>query len=108
MSQTAPRPAPIDVGIQSYSGSSERETLSAHCLDSTVDKQGRLGQASAWDRSLHYYDPHNSERTAQYLLAVDALNFCFWDDAEFEYEHLAGGLKQSLQRDPQILDAGWM
>jgi hypothetical protein len=29
----------------------------------------------------------------QYLLVVDALNFCFWPDGELEYEHLAGGIK---------------
>ena len=60
------------------------KTPSVHHFENTVYKQGRLGQPSAWDRSLHYYDPHHAERTAQYLLAVDALNFCFWEDAEFD------------------------
>ena len=31
--------------------------------------------------------------TAQYLLALDALNFCFWPQPGLEYEHLARGLK---------------
>jgi Potential Queuosine, Q, salvage protein family len=33
---------------------------------------------------------------AQYLLALDALNFCFWPQPGLEYEHLARGLKASL------------
>jgi hypothetical protein len=31
--------------------------------------------------------------TAQYLLVLDALNFCFWPQPGLEYEHLARGLK---------------
>ena len=31
--------------------------------------------------------------TAQYLLVLDALNFCFWPQPALEYEHLARGLK---------------
>lgn len=40
---------------------------------------------------IHFCD--GGPLTAQYLLVVDALNFCFWPDGELEYEHLAGGLK---------------
>ncbi|GBF97280.1 hypothetical protein Rsub_09971 [Raphidocelis subcapitata] len=63
----------------------------------------RRGAADGWDRELHFFDggPH----TLQYLLVLDALNFCFWPDGEFEYEHLAGGLKASLLEDPACLDA---
>ncbi|KAF6259077.1 hypothetical protein COO60DRAFT_1270304 [Scenedesmus sp. NREL 46B-D3] len=40
---------------------------------------------------LHFCD--GGPLTAQYLLVVDSLNFCFWPDAELQYEHLAGGVK---------------
>jgi hypothetical protein len=40
---------------------------------------------------LHFCD--GGPLTVQYLLVVDALNFCFWPDGELEYEHLAGGIK---------------
>ena len=33
-------------------------------------------------------------------------NFCFWPDAELEYEQLAGGLRRALLADPRALDAG--
>ncbi|KAI8462903.1 MAG: hypothetical protein J3K34DRAFT_527409 [Monoraphidium minutum] len=59
--------------------------------------------AHGWDKELHFYDggPH----TLQYLLVLDALNFCFWPDEELEYEHLAGGLKASMLEDIGCLDA---
>lgn len=48
----------------------------------------------------------------QYLLVVDALNFCFWPDHEgleegggLEYADLAGGLKRALDADSAALDA---
>jgi hypothetical protein len=42
--------------------------------------------------------------TVQYLLVVDALNFCFWPDGELEYEHLAGGIKVGQQQQQQQLE----
>lgn len=43
--------------------------------------------------------------TVQYLLVVDALNFCFWPEEGLEYEHLAGGVKRSLLEDQNSLSA---
>lgn len=34
--------------------------------------------------------------TAQYLLVLDALNFCFWPEEGLSYEHLATGLKVTI------------
>jgi hypothetical protein len=50
---------------------------------------------------LHFYD--GGPLTVQYLLVVDALNFCFWPDGELEYEHLAGGIKVGDYRDSKHL-----
>jgi hypothetical protein len=33
------------------------------------------------------------ELTVQYLMVVDALNFCFWPDPELEYQQLSLGVK---------------
>ncbi len=43
--------------------------------------------------------------TAQYILVLDALNFCFWPCPGLEYEHLAIGLKNVLEEDPTAFDA---
>jgi hypothetical protein len=44
--------------------------------------------------------------TAQYVFVLDSLNFCFWPVEGFEYEHLAGSLRDVLTRDPKAFDAG--
>ncbi|XP_047959288.1 queuosine salvage protein-like [Salvia hispanica] len=51
----------------------------------------------------HYFD--NGPLTVQYLLVLDALNFCFWPDDELNYDHLAVGLKEALQNDSSAFDA---
>ena len=51
----------------------------------TPDEQG-CGAADT-----HYMGP--SALTAQYLLVVDTLNFCFWPEPGLEYENLAKSLK---------------
>ncbi len=40
---------------------------------------------------------HGPDLAVQFLLVVDAINFCFWPDPELEYEHLAGGIKVGLK-----------
>ncbi|GAB4820369.1 hypothetical protein N2152v2_007415 [Parachlorella kessleri] len=55
--------------------------------------------------AVHFIDMSRPELTARYLLVVDSLNFCFWQDEEFEYENLAGGIKASVLRDSSCLDA---
>ena len=34
----------------------------------------------AFDADMHFVDPSDPVLTVQYLLVVDALNFCFWPD----------------------------
>lgn len=41
----------------------------------------------------------------QYLLVLDAINFCFWPDDELEYEDLAKGLKDAMLADRHCLSA---
>jgi hypothetical protein len=64
----------------------------------------------AWDDGGWHYAADAAEggpRTAQYVLVLDALNWCFWPSATgLEYEHLARGLKRALEADPAAFDAG--
>ncbi len=46
---------------------------------------------------IHFYE--GGPLTVQYLLVVDALNFCFWPEPGLEYEHLARGVKVTSQLD---------
>ncbi|KAK4367824.1 hypothetical protein RND71_011616 [Anisodus tanguticus] len=57
-----------------------------------------------WDfEGIHYFD--NGPLTVQYLLVLDTLNFCFWPDEEMSYDHLASGLKVTLESDKFAFDA---
>lgn len=57
-----------------------------------------------WDfEGIHYFD--GGPLTVQYLLVLDALNFCFWPDEELSYDHLALGLKRALEHDKSAFDA---
>ncbi|KAI8031048.1 Queuosine salvage protein [Camellia lanceoleosa] len=60
-----------------------------------------------WDfEGTHYFD--NGPVTVQYLLVLDALNFCFGLfilDKDLSYYHLALGLKAALQNDKSVFDA---
>lgn len=53
-----------------------------------------IEKKNEWDVCGWHYneDVHTSgDLTAQYILIVDALNFCFWPCEGLEYEHLALG-----------------
>ncbi|CAL9056003.1 uncharacterized protein LOC135676749 [Musa acuminata AAA Group] len=73
-------------------------------LEKAVDSiQGSVPKVK-WDfEGIHYFD--GGPLTVQYLFVLDALNFCFWPDEELIYDHLASGLKASLQKDKYALDA---
>eukprot|EP01031_Cornospumella_fuschlensis_P028814 gene28814-34782_t len=67
-----------------------------------------LDKKNEWDvAGWHYNDDisEGGELTSQYIMVVDALNFCFWPCEGLEYEHLAIGLKKALQRDKTAFDA---
>lgn len=61
------------------------------------------GAPPGWDASVHFAgEPAD---VVQYLLVLDALNFCFWPDPGLAYHHLAQGLRDALRADPRALDA---
>jgi hypothetical protein len=67
------------------------------------------GQPPAWDEGEWHYcadAPEGGDVTAQYVLVLDALNFCFWPSPTgMEYDALAVGLKRALETDPRAFDA---
>jgi hypothetical protein len=56
-----------------------------------------------WDNIHHFND--GSPRTAQYLLVLDALNFCFWPEPAWDYNRLALSLKQTMLNEPERFTA---
>lgn len=105
-------------------------------LGSGADGAGGGGDGVAWDAEGWHYNADaaaDGPLTAQYVLVLDALNWCFWPSEQgtcafmgyaklclvfshpstkmirrmsgLEYEHLARGIKKALEQDPSALDA---
>ncbi|XP_024401979.1 uncharacterized protein [Physcomitrium patens] len=73
-------------------------------IEKLVDHIGGKLPPIKWDfEGIHYFD--NGPLTAQYMLVLDALNFCFWPDDDLQYDHLAAGLADALKADPTVFDA---
>jgi hypothetical protein len=73
----------------------------------------------AWDTTVHWGD--GGERTANYILMLDSLNFCFWSepgeprwgityDGQFYdgYKALAAGLKAAVESGIDLTDAKFL
>jgi Potential Queuosine, Q, salvage protein family len=62
-----------------------------------------------WDECGWHYNEDsasNGPLTAQYVLVLDALNFCFWPSSTaLEYDTLASVLRDVLKADPTAFDA---
>jgi hypothetical protein len=71
------------------------------------------GLSVIWDNEkVHFFDQHNPDISAQYILVLSALNFCFWPGATFdkkkqdiEYNFLAGCLKDVIVKDKNAFDS---
>jgi len=69
-----------------------------------------------WDHSLHWRG--TPEQTANYVLLLDALNFCFWGEPRWRiryrdqlydgYWALAAALRRALERGQPLYDAGYL
>lgn len=68
--------AVMDVAQQVSISTSAINRLCANLQDSDLDQ---MMAPAAYDASIHFVD--GSWRTVQYLLVLDALNFCFWPGA---------------------------
>lgn len=99
------------VNSQAKYVSIDSEALEALIVDETQfpsDMKSMLSQIE-WDSCGWHYNKDVKELgplTAQYILVMDALNFCFWPNTQgLEYEHLAVNLKLLLESDPHSFDA---
>ncbi|KAL3675705.1 hypothetical protein R1sor_025653 [Riccia sorocarpa] len=78
--------------------------IDAKSIDKVAEEMNGSMPAVEWDfERIHFCD--GGPLTAQYMLVLDALNFCFWPDEELHYEHLARGLRDALFADSKAFDA---
>jgi hypothetical protein len=95
-------------------------------VDAVADQLASRESAPEWDASLHYRataGPDADERTATWLLVLDALNFCFWGQGadplvrwrvEWQgeltdgYMALAAALRRGVQERQEFPSATWL
>ena len=73
-------------------------------------------QRPAWRVAPHWWD--DTERTAQYVFVLDALNFCFWGEPKWRVEYrgrsydgywaLAACLRRAIEAGSPLLEAGFL
>jgi hypothetical protein len=57
----------------------------------------------SFDSELHFFDPTDPALTVHFHFVIDTINFCFFNDGTFEYQHLVRGLKAAVLNDRQAL-----
>lgn len=83
---TSTRPV-VEVGEQVWINSEQIEQLSRQWIHSL--SEAAVHNEQMWENKYHFFD--GTERTVNWLLVLDALNFCFWADKDtprwqIEYE----------------------
>eukprot|EP01013_Petalomonas_cantuscygni_P031370 TRINITY_DN57570_c0_g1_i1.p1 TRINITY_DN57570_c0_g1~~TRINITY_DN57570_c0_g1_i1.p1 ORF type:complete len:420 (-),score=78.83 TRINITY_DN57570_c0_g1_i1:124-1383(-) len=58
---------------------------------------------AVWAAEYHFSDSEDPERTALYVICLDAINFCFWPDPEWEYDTIARALKRAFLERPDAV-----
>lgn len=115
------RERPDELGVLT---STRRVVERARLVEIDEDAVERVAEAlsavaappAAWDAEHHFVD--GTIRTAQYVLVLDALNFCFWGEPRWQVEHggswvngywaLALSLKGAVEAGLPILDARYL
>lgn len=87
-------------------------TINAAKLEEFVDslakdfQNGKQFSVTDWDsEGMHFRDKADPDLTIQYLLVVDALNYCFWPNRNLEYHNLAISLRDVILQDRSAFSA---
>jgi hypothetical protein len=90
----------------------EHVTIHGTALVDLADRIRMHSTIVVWDEEAWHYQPPlqwphpiRKERMALYILALDAINFCFWPAAGYEYQDLAASLTAACQADHAVQEA---
>jgi hypothetical protein len=110
-----------DLGVLSSTGwvveQARAVTVDEAAVEAVADSLAhRPVPVPEWDSERHLVD--GTARTAQFVLVLDALNFCFWGEPRWEVEYrgqwvngywaLAVSLKRAVVEGVPVLDAGYL
>lgn len=114
--QSRPRPDPLGVrtGARWVVGRARHVRIDPAALASVAERlAGGAFSVPDWNDRYHFAD--GTRLTANYVLALDALNFCFWGEPRWRityrgetldsYWALAAALKRAVEADRAILHA---
>lgn len=105
--------------------SSAHASIDDDAINSVAADLAKSRETPAWDADLHYRatGAGGDERTAMWLMVLDALNFCFWgqgDDPQVRwrvrwkgelvdgYVALVAALTKAVEQDYPLHDARWL
>ncbi|HEX7103134.1 MAG TPA: queuosine salvage family protein, partial [Nitrolancea sp.] len=91
--------------------------IDAPAIEALAERIARHDLTPAvWDSTLHWSGAPDA--TANYILVLDALNFCFWGEPRWRIEYagavydgywaLAASLKRALEKGVPLTDAGYL
>lgn len=66
----------VEVGEHVWMNEERIEVLSDQWIEERNKQGPHVAPVSSWDERYHFFD--GSERTINWLLVLDAVNFCFW------------------------------
>src|SRR5207248_483588 len=73
--------AVVELGERVWINSEQIEHLSEQWAEEVAEeREGTNPQAALWDTRYHFHD--SSERTVNWILLLDAVNFCFWAEKD--------------------------
>ncbi len=87
----------VEVGESVWINHEHIDTLSYQWTHQKEQVGRSSSKASLWDTQYHFHD--GTKRTVNWLLVLDALNFCFWPDK--------GQLKWTIEYHDEMLDGYW-
>lgn len=124
--RAGPDPLGVLASTARVMASAREVTIAPRALDVLATAlAARESVTPAWDADLHYRAEGKDadERTAMWMLVLDALNFCFWgqgndpkerwrvlwrDEAVDGYVALAAALKRGVAEGLPLHDASWL
>lgn len=125
LDQAGPDPLHILRSTAAVMSSASDVTIAADAIDEVADSLAAVDASPEWDIDLHYRatGPDGDERTAMWILVLDALNFCFWgagDDPQVRwrvewngdladgYVALVYALKGAVEEGVPLHDPSWL
>jgi len=69
-----------------------------------LKKEQAISTFASWAACHYPPEKYSMEILLRYIFIIDTLNYCFWPNAPFEYDNLAGNLYDTLVKKPEFFE----